>query len=99
MSQNAFSESNESGASFRAGMNAALQALASTSKGPSAPGTPYAGQMWLDDDTPSSTGWTLNQYDGTDWIPISYVDTTNNVLLPFIGGGTATAASASTVDL
>ncbi|WP_020471455.1 hypothetical protein [Zavarzinella formosa] len=99
MSQNAFSESNESGAAYRAGINAALQALASTNSGGSAPPTPYAQQMWVDTDTPSSTVWTLNMYDGTDWIPLCYIDSTNNVLLPFIGGGTATLASATTVDL
>ncbi len=99
MSQNAFSESNESGASYRAGINSALQALASTNSGNSAPATAYAQQMWVDTDTPSSTVWTLNMYDGTDWIPLGYIDSTNNVLLPFIGGGTATLSSASTVDL
>src|SRR5882724_5534072 len=99
MSQNAFSESNESGASYRTGINNALKALASTSSGGSAPATPYAQQMWVDTDTPSSTVWTLNIYDGADWIPLGYIDSTNNVLLPFIGGGTATLASASTTDL
>ncbi len=38
-----------------------LQALASTSKGGTAPSTPYAGQQWLDD---SASPWVLKIYDG-----------------------------------
>lgn len=100
MSQHDMILDNADGATFRADANAAVQALASSSKGNSAPSTPYAGQLWLDDNTPSSTVWTLNRYDGTDWIVEGYLDTTNNLFIPAgIGAGTNTIASASTVDL
>lgn len=99
MSQHDMIIANDTGANVRSDLNNALQALASTSKGNSAPATPYAGQLWVDDNTPSSSVWTLSMYDGTDWIVIGYFDTTNNIFIPPIGGGTATVASSSTVDL
>ena len=48
MSQHSFSISNEAGAAFRADVNSALQALASCSRGATAPSTTYAGQVWDD---------------------------------------------------
>ena len=54
----------------------ALQALASTAKGNSAPSTPSAGQLWLDD---TATPWVLKMYDGTDWITVDEVDATTNL--------------------
>lgn len=78
MSQNDFNLANDTGANYRADANSALQALASTSKGPSAPSTAYTGQLWLDDDTPSATSWTLNIYDGVGWIALGIIDTTAN---------------------
>jgi microcystin-dependent protein len=78
MSQNDMSLANQARSSFRTDLNAALQALASTSKGPSAPSTAYQGQFWLDDNTPSATVWTLSLYDGVDWIPVGTFDTTTN---------------------
>ena len=53
-----------------------LRALASGSKGNSAPGTPYAGQIWLDD---SSAPWLLKIYDGIDWFTLGEVDATANL--------------------
>lgn len=79
MSQHDFDIANAPGATFRADVNAAIVALVSNSKGPSAPATPYEGQFWLDDDTPSSNVWTLWQYDGNDWIKLGLVDKTNNI--------------------
>ncbi len=52
-----------------------LRALASGSKGGSAPGTPYAGQIWLEDDV---SPWLLKIYDGTDWFTIGEVNATAN---------------------
>lgn len=98
MSQNDMSIANAPGATVRADINSALQALASTSKGSSAPATPYAGQLWLDDDTPSSTVWTLYQYDGTDWIKLGEVDSTNNKF-NVMTNQSSDVASASTIDL
>jgi hypothetical protein len=100
MSQNDMIISDADGATVLADINSGLQALASTSKGNSRPSTPYAGQAWLDDNTPSTTVWTENIYDGSNDIVKGYVDTTNDVYLPgAIGAGTATLASNSTVDL
>lgn len=100
MSQHDMDVANGSGASVRADINLALKALASTSKGNSTPATPYAGQLWIDDNTPSGTMWTLFCYDGTDSIAVGYIDSTNNVFIPAgIGAGAANVASASTTDL
>ena len=71
-----------SGAAVRADINGALAALGSSMKGPSAPTSPAAGMLWVDDNTPSSTVWTVNMYDGTDWIAIGLLDTTNNRFTP-----------------
>jgi hypothetical protein len=70
------------GATVLADINAALQALGSSNKGNSAPSTPYTGQIWVDGDTPSSTVWNVNMYDGTDWILLGKLDTTNNKFIP-----------------
>jgi hypothetical protein len=48
MSQNDFNIANQGFASFRGDLNSALQALASTSSGATAPATPYANQLWYD---------------------------------------------------
>jgi hypothetical protein len=55
MSQSALSIPNEAGASFRADVNTALQALASQSAGSSAPSTTYAYQPWFDTSTTPPT--------------------------------------------
>lgn len=93
MSQHDMVISDASGATVLTDMNNAFQALASMSKGPSAPSTPYSGQFWLDDNTPSSTVWTLSLYDGTDWITLGYFDSTNNVFSPAVGAGSAASPS------
>lgn len=82
MAQHDLDIANASGAAVRADINGALAALGSTMKGPSAPTSPLAGMAWLDDNTPSSTVWTLNVYDGTDWIALGLLDTTNNRFTP-----------------
>ncbi|GAB0058044.1 hypothetical protein SIID45300_02384 [Candidatus Magnetaquicoccaceae bacterium FCR-1] len=48
MSQASFNIPNQPGASFRADVNAALQSLATSSAGPSAPGNPTANMFWAD---------------------------------------------------
>jgi len=87
MTQHDMSIANQSFPATRGDLNDALQALASTSKGNARPSTVYAGQFWLDDNTPSATTWTLNFYDGTDDIPVGYVNTTTNVYTPAGFGG------------
>lgn len=78
MSQHDMTIDNASGATARADINLALQALASSGKGNTRPATPFAGQLWIDDNTPSATVWTLFMYDGSDDIAAGYFDTTNN---------------------
>ena len=75
---------NGSGAAFRGDANNALAALGSTMKGPNAPPAPIAGMMWLDDDTPSASVWTLKLYDGADWISIATFDISANTWAPVI---------------
>lgn len=82
MSQHDLTIDNDSRTNVRLDLQAALQALGSCMKGPSAPATPYVGELWLDDDTPSSTVWTLKRYDGTDWIVVSVIDTVANTETP-----------------
>lgn len=71
---------NGSGATVRGKIGTALAALGTLQKGPSAPSGVAAGWLWLDDDTPSATIWTLNFYDGTTWIPMFTVDTVNDTV-------------------
>lgn len=81
--------------SVRADINSALQALGSTSKGNARPATVYAGQMWIDDNTPSSTVWTVYWYDGTDDIKLGEIDSTANNWMPFVNGVSLTAFLAA----
>lgn len=82
MAQHDLDIANGSGAAVRADLNDALEALGSTMKGPSAPSAPLAGMMWVDDDTPSSTDWAVNIYDGSDWSAMGRLDATNNRFVP-----------------
>ena len=100
MSQHDMIIANASGAAVRADLNDALAALGSTMKGPNAPPAPIAGMMWLDDDTPSASVWTLKLYDGADWISIATFDISANTWTPVItrlalGAGSAAAPTYS----
>ncbi len=100
MSQHDLILDNGSGAAFRADANNALAALGSSMKGPSAPPSPLAGMVWVDDDTPSATVWTVKQYNGADWIELGRLDITANIYIPSEGViAWADVASAATVDL
>lgn len=100
MSQDSLVLANGSGAAFRAAANNALAALGSSMKGPSAPPSPLAGMIWVDDDTPSATVWTVKQYDGAEWIELGRLDITANIYIPSEGViAWADVASAATVDL
>jgi hypothetical protein len=91
---------NGSGAAFRADANSALAALGSYMKGPNAPPAPMAGMVWVDDDTPSATTWTVKRYDGADWIEEGRLDIMANIYIPSEGViAWADVASAATVDL
>jgi hypothetical protein len=79
---------NDSGAAVRADINNALAALGSTQKGPTPPPAPIAGMLWIEDDSPTTTIWTLRIYDGSDWIVIGTIDSTNNTFgIPSITSG------------
>lgn len=78
MSQHDMTVDNQARSAVRADINLALQALASTSKGPNAPSAPVQGQLWIDDNTPSSSNWTLSVYDGADWIALGTINTSTN---------------------
>ena len=85
MSQNDLSLANQSGASFRADLNAALQALASISSGSSAPSTTYAHQLWLD--TTTATAPVLKQRNSANdaWITVLSRDANGNIGLSTTG--------------
>lgn len=98
MPQHDYVIANGSGAAVRADINSALAAIASTNKGPTAPSPAYAGQIWVDDNTPSTSEWTVFIYDGTDWISLGTVNTTTNVYTPAataVGALLIRAASAA----
>lgn len=72
-------------------------AVLSTSKGNSRPSTPYAGQLWVDDNTPSATAWSLYLFDGTDDIKLGEFNTTTNSFMPFVGSVSLAAYLAAYV--
>lgn len=76
MSQHDMIIDNAGGATFRADINSALQALVSNSKGTARPSTVYAGQLWIDENTPSTTRWTIYLYDGVSDIKLGELDVT-----------------------
>ncbi len=84
MSQNDFVIANADGATYRADVNSALQALASTSLGTTAPTTKYQGQQWIDS---SGSPWVLKLWDGADWIEIGEIDTAANTFRPRLARG------------
>ena len=82
-------------------VNAAVAALISTNSGTSAPatdctGVPVLGQLWVDTSTSPNT---LRQYDGTQWLALGGIDSSNHVWTPPVGGGTNTLAAAATTDI
>lgn len=82
MSQADGTIANDTGANVRADMQAQIQAAFSCHIGNSAPSTPYQGQLWIDNNSPSATIWTLFVYDGADWIALLYINTSTNVAYP-----------------
>ena len=66
--------------------NTVAAAMLSQHSGASRPSYAVAGTIWVDTDTPSATVNTVFYYDGTDDIPIGYVDVTNNVFWPSMAG-------------
>ena len=82
--------------------NAAIDAIATMNSGATAPpaanqlsGSLSAGNSWYN----TSTG-AVSVYDGAQWLTIGYLDTTNHIWNPIVGGGnnggTAVASAATT---
>jgi hypothetical protein len=63
----------------RTKLNAILDAIRTTNIGNTPPDL-VAGQFWIDNNTPSTTVWTLYFYDGTDSIQFATIDTTANTV-------------------
>lgn len=79
MSQNDFSLANANGATFRADVNSAFQAIASNNGGSTAPATTYANMFWFDTandilkirDEANANWVNVASLVGTTWIPYS----------------------------
>lgn len=80
--------------------NSAINAVNTCNSGASAPsnqlsGGPSAGNCWYN----TSTG-AVQYYDGASWLTVGYIDATNHIWTPVLGGGAATTvASATTTNL
>lgn len=89
-----------SGLNLTNNYNNALDSVNTCNSGAGAPtnqlsGSPSEGNCWLN----TSTG-AVQYYDGAQWLTVGYLDTTNHVWTPLIGGGAATTvASAATTNL
>src|SRR5581483_5141861 len=81
--------------------NNALDSLNTANSGASAPtnqltGVPSLGNWWLNT---TSAPYGLGMYDGAQWPVLANIDPTAHAWNVQLGGGTATLASAGTVDL
>jgi hypothetical protein len=88
------------GVQFSQLLGDAFRSLASCNKGSSAPanvsGAAADGLCWIDD---SVTPWLIKRYASGAWIVEGAIDPSNGLSVPPVGGGTATIASASSIDL
>lgn len=77
-------------------INVCEQSQLSLYSGGSAPTSPVPAMLWYD----TSTSY-IRQYDGAVWLPLWYVDATNHLMTPQIGGGAVNInlTSAATTDL
>ena len=85
-----------SGLSLVNDANACINSLLSLYSGGSAPSSPPTGMLWFN----TTTNY-IQQYDGASWLNLWFVDATNHLTTPLIGGGivTASLASAATTDI
>jgi hypothetical protein len=82
-------------------INTAFANINSMNSGPTAPatdcsGATVVGQEWLDT-SGAFPVWRV--WDGTAGLGLAFLDATNHLLYPVIGGGTATLTAAATTDL
>jgi hypothetical protein len=83
-------------------VNAAFAAVQTMNSGDEAPansvgGAAVAGQLWAD--TSSAGFMVVKIYDGTEWLTLGVLDTTQHIWIPPTGGDIRSLASASAVDL
>lgn len=84
-------------------LQAAIEVLLSNSRGGATPGndctgSPQEGQFWYNNASPFSGFPGLGIYDSGAFDWLGYIDRTNHIWMPQIGGGIASIAAASTVD-
>jgi hypothetical protein len=88
------------GVQFSQKLGDAFKSLAGCNKGSSAPanvgGATVDGQCWIDD---SASPWILKRYVNGAWAVEGALDPTEGTYIGVIGGGVASIASGSTVDL
>ena len=65
-------------------------------QGSTPPANPCAFEMWANTGVAPTA---LNQWDGSNWIAIGYLDQTSHLTVPIVGGGAGSLAAASTTDL
>jgi len=76
-------------------VNAALQALASNSKGPSEPSEKYPGMFWLQDNV---SPWLLKQWVPSQWVIIGAIDTATFQFTPYLAGEPMTSGKLAMSD-
>lgn len=75
-------------------INACNGSLLSIYSGATAPSSPTTFMLWM-----NTALNAIQQYDGTNWNTIWFVDATNHLIMNQIGGGAATISSATSTDL
>lgn len=85
-----------SGLQLTNNLNNALDSLNTCNSGGSAPtnqltGVPSAGNCWYN----TSTG-AVSLYDGAGWLTVGYIDASNHVWTPIVGGGNPTTVASAT---
>lgn len=89
-----------SGLALTQNLNSALDAVNTCNSGASAPtnqgpppgpGVPSLGNCWL-----NTTTGAVQYFDGTGWLTFGYIDATNHVFTPVVGGNASTSVTAAT---
>jgi hypothetical protein len=89
MSQHDYNIANQSGADFRADLNNALSAIASTNSGDTEPTTTFANQLWIDT---ANNVLKIRNEGNTDWVATGLSITADNTFI-----GTITANNANII--
>lgn len=93
MAQHDYVLDNQSASALRADLNNALQAVATTNSGTTAPSTTYANQLWYETDT--NTLWKRDEANSA-WINLGTVDETNSKFDPNMTFATQAEAEEGT---